>query len=167
MLKVPWDWILRLNSCNFITQNHLVMSEFEQVVKEGTQNIGKRLRRLLLWALLLVFVGFMGYIFVYCNFTVSKGTTSGTLTNITYKGILFKTHEGNLNTGTINLNPNIAPDKTTQAMNGWNFSVPSAAVAEKLDALQGQRVKLFYRKKVNAMPWQGKTNYLVYNVEKL
>lgn len=167
MLKVPRDWILRLNSCNFITQNHLVMSEFEQVVKEGTQNIGKRLRRLLLWALLLVFVGFMGYIFIYCNFTVSKGTTSGTLTNVTYKGILFKTHEGNLNTGTINLNPNIAPDSKTQAMNGWNFSVPSAEVAEKLDALQGQRVKLFYRKKMKAMPWQGKTDYLVYDVKKL
>jgi hypothetical protein len=143
------------------------MSEFEQVVKEGTQNIGKRLRRLLLWTVLLVIVGFLGYIFLYCNFTVSKGTTSGTLTNITYKGILFKTHEGNLNTGTINLNPNIAPDSKTQSMNGWNFSVPSAEVAEKLDALQGQRVKLFYRKKVNAMPWQGKTDYLVYDVKKL
>jgi hypothetical protein len=143
------------------------MSEFEQVVKEGTQNIGKRLRRLLLWTVLLVIVGFLGYVFLYCNFTVSKGTTSGTLTNITYKGILFKTHEGNLNTGTINLNPNIAPDSKTQAMNGWNFSVPSAEVAEKLDALQGQRVKLFYRKKVNAMPWQGKTDYLVYDVKKL
>lgn len=143
------------------------MSEFEQVIKEGTQNIGKRLRRLLLWALLLVIVGFLGYIFVYCNFTVSKGTTSGTLTNITYKGILFKTHEGNLNTGTLNLNPNIAPDSKTQAMNGWNFSVPSAAIAEKLDALQGQRVKLFYRKKMKAMPWQGKTDYLVYDAQKL
>ena len=158
---------MRLNSCNFITQNHLVMSEFEQVVKEGAQSIGKKLRRLLLWALLLVFVGLLGYIFVYCNFTVSKGTTSGTLTNVTYKGILFKTHEGNLNTGTLNLNPNIAPDSKTQAMNGWNFSVPSGEVAAKLDELQGQRVKLFYRKKVKAMPWQGKTNYLVYDVKKL
>ena len=143
------------------------MSEFEQVVKEGAQNVGKKFRRLLLWALLSGILILLGYIFIYCNFTVSKGTTSGTLTNITYKGILFKTHEGNLNTGTINLNPNIAPDKTTQAMNGWNFSVPDNHVAQKLDELQGQRVKLFYRKKVQAMPWQGKTNYLVYDVQKL
>lgn len=143
------------------------MSEFEQVVKEGAQNIGKRVRRFLLWVLLAAVVFVLGYIFIYCNFTISKGTTSGTLTNITYKGILFKTHEGNLNTGTLNLNPNVAPDKMTQAMNGWNFSVPSHSIAEKLDELQGQRVKLFYRKKVKAMPWQGKTNYLVYDVKKL
>ena len=143
------------------------MSEFEQVVKEGAQNVGKKFRRLLLWALLAGILIFFGYIFIYCNFTVSKGTTGGTLTNITYKGILFKTHEGNLNTGTINFNTNIAPDKTTQAMNGWNFSVPDNHVAQKLDQLQGQRVKLFYRKKVKAMPWQGKTNYLVYDVQKL
>jgi hypothetical protein len=143
------------------------MSEFGQVVKEGAQNIGKRLRRLLLWGVLLALLFALGYIFIYCNFTLSKGTTSGTLTNITYKGILFKTHEGNLNTGTINLNPNIAPDKMTQAMNGWNFSVPSHEVASKLEDLQGQRVKLFYRKKVKAMPWQGKTHYLVYDVKKL
>lgn len=143
------------------------MSEFEQVVKEGAQNIGKRVRRFFLWVLLAVVVFGLGYVFIYCNFTISKGTTSGTLTNITHKGVLFKTYEGNLNTGTINLNPNIAPDKATQAMNGWNFSVPSAEVAAKLDELQGQRVKLSYRKKVNAMPWQGKTNYLVYEVKKL
>lgn len=143
------------------------MSEFEQVVKEGAQSIGKRVRRFFLWVLLAAVVFVLGYIFIYCNFTISKGTTSGTLTNITLKGIVFKTHEGNLNTGTINLNPNIAPDKMTQAMNGWNFSVPSNDVATKLDELQGQRVKLYYRKKVKAMPWQGKTNYLVYEVKKL
>lgn len=143
------------------------MSEFEQVVKEGAQNIGKRLRRLLLWALLAVFLFVLGYIFIYANFTISKGSTSGVLTNITYKGVLFKTYEGNLNTGTINFNPNFPPDSRTQAMNGWNFSVPSKAIYEKLDELQGQRVKLFYRKKVKAMPWQGQTNYLVYDVKKL
>ena len=143
------------------------MSEFEQVVKEGAQNIGKKFRRLLMWVLLAGILFFLGYIFIYCNFTVSKGTTSGLLTNITYKGVLFKTHEGNLNTGTINFNSNTPPDKMTQAMNGWNFSVPDNHVAQKLDELQGQRVKLFYRKKVQAMPWQGKTNYLVYDVPKL
>lgn len=143
------------------------MSEFEQVVKEGAQNVGKKFRRLLLWVLLAGIFTLLGYIFIYCNFTVSKGTTSGLLTNITYKGVLFKTHEGNLNTGTINLNSNTPPDKMTQAMNGWNFSVPDNHVAQKLDELQGQRVKLFYRKKVKAMPWQGKTNYLVYDVQKL
>ena len=143
------------------------MSGFEQVVKEGAQNIGKRVRRFMLWVLLAAVVFALGYIFIYCNFTISKGTTSGTLTNITHKGILFKTYEGNVTTGNFNLNTNIAPDKTTQAMNGWNFSVPSAEVAQKLDNLQGEKVKLFYRKKVKALPWQGKTNYLVYDVKKL
>jgi hypothetical protein len=167
ILGVPFCWKIRLNNRNFSIQKLTNMSEFEQVVKEGTQSIGKKLRRFLLWGIFALFLVVLGYIFIYCNFTISKGTTSGTLTNITYKGILFKTYEGTLNTGAINLNTNLPTDKGTQSLGGWIFSVPDHDVAEKLDELQGQKVKLYYKKKVKAMPWQGKTNYMVYDVKKL
>ena len=166
-LGVPFCWEMRLNNRIFSIQNLTNMSEFEQVVKEGAQSVGKKLRRFLLWGIFALFLVVLGYIFLYCNFTISKGTTSGTLTNITYKGILFKTYEGTLNTGAINLNTNLPTDKGTQSLGGWIFSVPDHDVAEKLDELQGQKVKLYYKKKVKAMPWQGKTNYMVYDVKKL
>ena len=34
-----------------------------------------------------------------------------------------------------------------------------------LENYQGQQVKLHYREVYKAMPWQGKTNYLVTDVE--
>jgi hypothetical protein len=86
---------------------------------------------------------------------------------LSYKGILFKTYEGTLNTGAINLNSNLTTDKATQSLGGWFFSVPDHDVAERLDELQGQKVKLYYKKKIKALPWQGKTNYMVYDVKKL
>jgi hypothetical protein len=142
------------------------MSEFQEVVKDGARSLGQRIKRLLLWSLLLAVLAGGVYLWV-CNFTVSKGSSIGQLTNITYKGIVFKTYEGTLNTGIINLNPtnNMPPDKMTQTSGGWYFSVPKTSVYEKLDDLQGQRVKLFYKKKVKNMPWQGKTRYFVYDVE--
>ncbi len=142
------------------------MSEFQEVVKDGARSLGQRMKRLLLWMLLLAVLAGGVYLLV-CNFTISSGSTIGQLTNITYKGILFKTYEGTLNTGVIsfNTNTNMPPDKMTQSTGGWFFSVPRRDVYEKLDNLQGQRVKLHYKKKVRNMPWQGKTRYFVYDVE--
>jgi hypothetical protein len=147
-------------------KNHHIMSEFGEVVNEGKRSLAKRLKKLLLYMVLLAIVGF-GIFLLVCNFTISKGSSIGQLSNITYKGILFKTYEGTLNTGIISLNNNnnLPPDKMTQSTGGWYFSVPKQRVYEKLDNLQGQRVKLFYKKKFRAMPWQGKTNYFVYDVE--
>lgn len=137
------------------------MSEFEQVIKEGAQSLGKRFRRFLLILLGLGIAILIGY-FVVCNFTYSKGSRAGILVKVTYKGYLLKTYEGTLNTGGLTLGTNGGA-----ISNSWDFSVLDRKVYEKLDNLQGTRVKLYYRQKVKAMPWQGATDYFVYQVESI
>ena len=135
------------------------MSEFQEVVKDGAKTIGNRIKRILLWGLLIVVLGAGAYIGA-CNITYSKGTRSGLLNKVSYKGVVWKTYEGELNMGSI----------TTRNENGiigntWPFSVWKDDIYEQLQDYQGQPVKLYYRQKFKAMPWQGKTDYFIYEVE--
>ena len=137
------------------------MSEFKQVVKEGAQTVGKKMKRLGRWLIALAIVAVAGY-FLVCNFTYSKGSRAGFLTKVTYKGMVFKTYEGTLTTGGIRGNV-----QTGQFGTSFDFSIKGHATYEALDNLQGEMVKVYYKEKIKAMPWQGKTNYLVYKVEKV
>ncbi|MFZ4426038.1 MAG: hypothetical protein ACOYOO_02655 [Saprospiraceae bacterium] len=130
------------------------MSEFQQVVEEGRQNIKKRARKVLLYMLLLASAALAGY-FLVCNFTYSEGTRIGYVMKISYKGLLFKTYEGTLNLATRN----------DLAVKTWDFSANSRKTYEALGNSEGSRVKLYYKQKLKVMPWQGKTEYLVYKVE--
>ena len=135
------------------------MSEFKEVVKEGAQNVGKGIRRILLWGLLVAFIGALGY-FGVCNLTYSKGMRSGLLNKISYKGVVWKTYEGELNMGGIDTR-----EDSGVIGNTWPFSVWKDDIYEQLQDYQGQQVKLYYRQKFKAMPWQGKTDYFIYRVE--
>jgi hypothetical protein len=132
------------------------MSEFQQVVEEGRQNIKKRARKVLLYLLLLASVALAGY-FLVCNFTYSEGTRIGYVMKISYKGLLFKTYEGTLNLAT----------RSDLAVKTWDFSANSRKTYEAISSSEGSRVKLHYKQKLKVMPWQGKTQYLVYKVETL
>lgn len=131
------------------------MSEFQQVVQDGAQSIWKRLRRLLGWGLLVAVIGGGIYLGI-CNWTYSKGQRSGLLNKISYKGVVWKTYEGELNMGNFEAG---MPGST------WKFSVWKDEIYEQLQDYQGQQVKLHYRQKIKPMPWQGKTDYFIYEVE--
>ncbi|MEY3194954.1 MAG: hypothetical protein RIQ78_1051 [Bacteroidota bacterium] len=47
----------------------------------------------------------------------------------------------------------------------WDFSAKDAAVYSELQKYEGKNVKCYYREKVDAFPWQGDTDYIVYRVE--
>ncbi len=49
--------------------------------------------------------------------------------------------------------------------NLWEFSVLDTDVLNKLEDAEGKRVKLSYKERFKAMPWQGDTNYFVTDVE--
>ena len=132
------------------------MSEFQQVVEEGKQNLKKRARKVMLYALLLVITALTGY-FLVCNFTYSEGTRIGYVMKISYKGFVFKTYEGTLNLAT----------RSDLAVKTWDFSANSQKTYEAISNSEGSRVKLYYKQKVKVMPWQGKTPYIVYQVEKV
>ncbi len=137
------------------------MSEFKQVIKEGAGTVGSWAKRFFLILLTLAILGGAGYLWV-CNWTYSKGTRAGTLIKISQKGVVFKTYEGQLNLGGFRQD---GGDGVSG--NIWEFSVWKDAVYEQLQNYEGKQIKLYYREKYKAMPWQGDTNYFIYQVEEV
>ncbi len=137
------------------------MSEYQQVVKEGKQKIGKMFKRFLWGILIIGIIGVAGF-FLVSNYTYSKGARAGTLIKLSKKGVMFKTYEGQLNLGGFKT-------EGAEGISGniWEFSVWKDAVYDELQDYEGHQVKLFYREIIRAMPWQGKTNYFVYKVERV
>lgn len=106
--------------------------------------------------LILGFIIFStGYYFVR-TYTTSEGTRTGTLIKISKKGKLFKTYEGDLV---------LAGSQMLTKQSIWNFSVLNENVYSNMQPLEGKMVRLYYKEVVNAFPWQGETNYLVYKTE--
>lgn len=114
------------------------------------------------WGLIVLVVSFLLY-FAICSYTYSEGQRSGVLLKFSKKGFVFKTYEGEINAGFINTR------SVNLAANLFDFSVLGSQkeVIEMMDNLDGKPVKLYYKQKIKAMPWQGETNYLVYKVEEI
>lgn len=125
---------------------------------DQTKVKARRIFRLTMWALLIIGVlTSIGY-YVYRTYTISEGSRTGTLFKISKKGVVFKTYEGQLHlSGSVML--------TTQST--WDFSAKGADVYAELQKYEGKNVKCHYRQKVDAFPWQGDTDYIVYKVEPL
>ena len=141
------------------------MSEFGQVVTEGAEEIKKKAirgaKRITAGLLLLGAIGLAGYLWVI-SWTFSEGTRAGTLIKISRKGVIFKTYEGQLNLGGFRTD-----GQAGLSGNIWEFSVLRRDVYQKLQQYEGKQVKLHYRERYKAMPWQGDTNYFVYEVEEV
>ncbi len=106
---------------------------------------------------LVLFV--VGY-FLFTNYTYSEGTRTGYLIKTSKKGYVFKTYEGQLNLG------GFGTDQSTGLMgNVWDFSIEDEAMYQKIQAFEGEKVTVSYKEINKAMPWQGKTNYFVYDIK--
>jgi hypothetical protein len=111
-----------------------------------------------LWVLLACFLVFSAGYYFWRTFTKSEGTRTGVLFKISKKGYVFKTYEGQLHLSGSQL-------MTKQSV--WDFSAKDSDVYRKLQSLEGQTVKCFYHEMVDAFPWQGDTDYIVYDVDVL
>lgn len=100
--------------------------------------------------------------FLVFNFTYSEGSRAGVLMKFSKRGYVFKTYEGELNTGGVG---NIA--NTAQLNQVWNFSVKEVGFADTLHLYEGKRVILFYQQKMKHLPWQGETDYFVNKVQEV
>ncbi|WP_020529243.1 hypothetical protein [Flexithrix dorotheae] len=103
-------------------------------------------------------IGILILVFLFFYFAnYSSGTRGGIVMKISKRGVLFKTHEGQLDVGTIN--------------DPWDFSVDPGKeeVLEALNEAQisGERVQLHYQEKFTKFFWRGDTKYFVTKVEKL
>jgi hypothetical protein len=107
---------------------------------------------LLLW---LLFKILFGSVFVY-----SDGDRVGLMYKFSRKGYVFKTHEGILKTGFVNIGNAVTPNEE------WHFSVRDEEVAKQLRSIdQRSVVKLYYKEYYTKLFWRGDTKYFVYKVE--
>ncbi len=116
------------------------------------------------WIILLVLLLIVGGVLYYATFGYySDGTRVGSLTKLSRRGWIFKTHEGQLMVGGMT--------EGTGSLNStmWEFSVDddNSAVIAALEQSQktGQRVSLHYEEKFFQLPWNGDTKYFVTGVE--
>ncbi|HMP14723.1 MAG TPA: hypothetical protein PKD70_12645 [Saprospiraceae bacterium] len=140
------------------------MSEFHQVLKEGATEVKRKTwritKRILLIMLSLgIIIGAVLFWFNYA-WTYSDGTRAGTLIKVSNKGYIFKTYEGQLNTGGFQTNP-----QGSVISNIWEFSVTKKDIYQQLQRYEGKEAILFYKQYRRALPWQGKTTYFVYKIE--
>ena len=94
-------------------------------------------------------------VYITLFFNYSDGERAGLLVKMSNKGYVFKTWEGQLNVGTLEL---------------WSFSVSddSQVVKDLQSAVDGgYRVKVYYHEKLFQYSWRGDTKYFVYKVEKV
>lgn len=107
------------------------------------------MRRIIFFAVLILLVGSIGY--VYWNYynPYEDGTVSGTLQRFSRKGNVFKTYEGEL------LQNGIKPRAGGVSAQYFYFSVSDEGVASKLDKYQGQDVELHYVRYRRSLPWRG------------
>ena len=112
-----------------------------------------------MWALLIAGVLFgIGY-YAYRTFPKSQSEQTGTLFKLSYDGYVFKTYEGQLH---------LIGSSMITTQSTWNFSVKDKQVYEEMQLLVGKSVKVHYKElPETALPWQGKTAFLVYKVEPL
>ena len=109
----------------------------------------KTLKKYVIRTLIVLFVlaAAVGSFFTFVPF--SEGMRAGQVIKLSKKGVIFKTHEGELT-------PNV-----------WAFSVQNKEVADQIlkASATGERLELYYKEKYFKFPWQGDTKYYVYRVE--
>lgn len=131
---------------------------FGQKVAKTTKKVFKIL---LVTALI---VGMVVFSFMYWG-VYDEGVRAGTVLRISKKGMLFKTHEGQLNLETFGALKGANP-----IMEAFDFSVEGneEEVLKELQAvaLSGERVNLHYIKRYSTFPWRGDTKYFIIKVER-
>jgi hypothetical protein len=120
----------------------------------------KTFRKITMYAV-IVFILFCAAYFIFANYTYSEGSRTGMLLKFSHKGYVFKTWEGELNLG------GMTQGETTMLNNIWIFSVRDneTKTITDLQQYEGKRIRLSYKEKMRHFPWQGDTDYFVYQVE--
>jgi hypothetical protein len=119
------------------------------------------MRRIFIMAVAIIVLLLGGWVTFVLFAHYSDGERIGHLVKFSHKGVVFKTWEGQLNTG-------VAGSDATQPLStAWSFSVTDDKVIEDLRNNQGKKVKFFYKEKYYVFPWQGDTRYFVTQVQVL
>lgn len=115
----------------------------------------------------VVMVTFGGVLFAHFA-TYETGVRSGVILDLRKEGVLFKTIEGNLSMVGIR---DMAGEESEAKSEGSIFAFSVQRDPEVLEELEiavaeGERVHLHYKEKYAAIPWLGKSKYVVVAVER-
>ena len=123
----------------------------------------KNFKKILIRIGLIAVALFIVVMFFLNSANFSSGYRAGVPIKVSYKGILFKTWEGQLNVG------GLANSAEGAIPSTWEFSIPKSneEVRSQIEQAisEGRRVKLFYKEKYVKFFWKGDTKYFVYQVE--
>jgi len=113
------------------------------------------MKKIIISVVLMLSLIIAGYITVIYYASFSEGYRAGELIKFSYKGLVFKTWEGEISQG------------VSEAQR-FEFSVEGKekTVIENLKDLQGHMVKVTYKERFGTFPWMGDTKYYVIKVEK-
>jgi hypothetical protein len=126
---------------------------FEET-KQKAKSLGKRLLIILSISAIILF----GIYYFWRTYTFSEGTRTGTLVKISKKGYLFKTFEGQLQLGGVEI---------VNKQSIFEFSVANEETYKKAQLNEGKYVRLSYKELNDSFFWQGDTDYMVYDVEEI
>ncbi|MGB0850515.1 MAG: 6-phosphogluconate dehydrogenase [Bacteroidia bacterium] len=119
------------------------------------------IKKILLWIIGLTITGLvLAVVFaLYANF--SSGYRVGRIIKVSEKGYVFKTNEGQLNTGGFSEGDG---DMTSSI---WKFSVKKGdqEILDQLKDANKEMVRLYYDEKFVKIPFLGDTKYFVTKVE--
>jgi hypothetical protein len=118
------------------------------------------------WVIFFIFLVIIFGALFYVTFGYyEEGKRGGFVTQLSNKGYLFKTYEGELRMG------GLYDGDGTMNASKWVFSVSGKnkdAITKLEDAIKtGSRVSLTYEEKFFKLPWNGDTKYFVTDVELL
>ncbi len=117
-------------------------------------------KKFIRWFIFILLVGFAAFAYWKYFFNYSDGNRSGLLQKLSRKGTIFKTYEGELVLSSISSTANVA-----LASEKFYFSVANKTVADKMDSLEGKKVKVHYLQMNGTLPWRGDSEYIVDKVE--
>ncbi len=120
------------------------------------------LRKFVLFAIVILLL-YTGIVYLLAAvFVYSKGDRIGYIYKFSHKGYIFKTNEGVLKTGFVNIGNTSTPNEE------WQFSVVDDSVANQITNLdQRIAVKLYYREYYTKLFFRGDTKYFVYKMDKM
>ena len=135
------------------------MGEFSKFVI--TREEMNTVKKILLWIIGLSITGFVLVVILALFANFSSGYRVGRIIKVSEKGYVFKTNEGQLNTGGFSEGDG---DMTSSI---WEFSIKrgDTEILEQLKNSNKDMVRLYYDEKFVRIPFLGDTKYFVTKVE--
>jgi hypothetical protein len=117
------------------------------------------MRKFLLWTFIIILILVGPFVYWKYFFTYSEGYRAGLLQKFSYRGNVFKTHEGEMILSSVESNRNVA-----LASEKFFFSVKEQSIADRMEQLEGYFIVVHYRQNHGVLFWNGETSYFVDSV---